>query len=219
MSGEGTEDLRIPPEALTLITQGINGALSELEELGLVGQAGMGRGFGSMAMGGLELGDDGLTETFRSFCERWEWGVRALVQEGNDFALRAGLSAGIVYREDQYVQGGFKVLANSAMGNPHATEDEVTGMSWGDLADHTMYAHADFSAESFQKADADIKQSVKDAGRDMSDSKLTPFGLSLSVAGSATGQDEAVDQWRDREFGPSPEARAEQRARNGGDKG
>ncbi|MEU3502664.1 hypothetical protein ABZ726_18520 [Streptomyces hundungensis] len=219
MSGEGSEDLRIPPEALTLITQGINGALSELEELGLVGQAGMGRGFGSLAMSGLELGDDGLTETFTSFCERWEWGVRALVQEGNDFALKAGLSAGIVYREDQYVQGGFKVLANSAMGNPHATEDQVTGMSWGDLADHNMYAHADFSAESFRKADAEIEQSAKDAGRDYSDSKLNPFGLALSVTGSATGQDEAVDQWREKEFGPSPEERAAQQGGNGGGKG
>uniref|UniRef100_A0AAU2V4I3 Uncharacterized protein n=1 Tax=Streptomyces sp. NBC_00003 TaxID=2903608 RepID=A0AAU2V4I3_9ACTN len=215
MSGGGDGDLRVPPEAMALITQGISGALGELKELGLIGEAGMGRGFDSMAMSALELGHDGLAETFKSFCERWEWGVRALVHEGNDFALKAGLSAGILYEEDQYIQGGFKVLANSAMGNPHATEDQVTGMSWGDLARNNAYAHADFSPESFQKADADIRQSVKDAGRDLSDSKLNPFGLALSVS----GQDEAVDQWREKEFGPSPEERAKQQGANGGGKG
>ncbi|WP_406507254.1 hypothetical protein [Streptomyces sp. NBC_00212] len=215
MSGGGDGDLRVPPEAMALITQGINGALSELKELGLIGEAGMGRGFDSMAMSGLELGDDGLTETFKSFCERWEWGVRALVQEGNGFALKAGLSAGIMYEEDQYIQGGFKVLANSAMGNPHATEDQVTGMSWGDLVDNNMYAHADFSPESFQKADADIWQSMKDAGRDVTDSKLNPLVLGVE----ASGQGDALAQWRDDEFGPSPEERAKQQGTNGGGQG
>lgn len=76
------------------IAKGLTAALGELKELGMVGEAGAGRGFGDIALSGLELGAEGLTGTFGSFCERWEWGVRSLIQEGNLFALKTGLAAG-----------------------------------------------------------------------------------------------------------------------------
>lgn len=68
-------------------------ALGEPKELGMVGQAGQGRGFGEIALSGLELGEEGLTEEFISFPEHWEWGVRSLISEGNGFAVRTDLSA------------------------------------------------------------------------------------------------------------------------------
>ncbi|KMS66159.1 hypothetical protein ACZ91_69260, partial [Streptomyces regensis] len=81
---------------------GLTEALGELKELGMVGEAGAGRGFSDIALSGLELGHQGLTDEFKSFCERWEWGVRSLINEGNGFAVKTGLAAGTYYETDQY---------------------------------------------------------------------------------------------------------------------
>ncbi|WP_422095789.1 MULTISPECIES: hypothetical protein [unclassified Streptomyces] len=80
-TGDGGKDLKT--DGLGLIAKGLTEALSELKELGMVGTAGAGRGFGDLALSGLELGHEGLTGEFKSFCERWEWGVRSLINEGN----------------------------------------------------------------------------------------------------------------------------------------
>ncbi|EFL15241.1 hypothetical protein [Streptomyces sp. C] len=104
MSGDGS-DLDVSKQALGQIADGITKTLAELKELGMVGTASMGRGFSDLSLSGLETGHDGLTSSFNAFCERWEWGVRALVQQGNDFAANVGLSAGLVHEQDQYIQG------------------------------------------------------------------------------------------------------------------
>ncbi|MDN3265918.1 hypothetical protein QWJ26_40310 [Streptomyces sp. CSDS2] len=129
MTGGGGKDLAT--QGLDLIAKGLTEALGELRELGMAGEAGAGRGFGDVALSGLELGHEGLTGEFTSFCERWEWGVRALVAEGNAFAQRAGLAAGTYYETDQYVKGAFKVAVNASVGNPYASEEEVQKMGWG----------------------------------------------------------------------------------------
>ena len=49
-------DLAAPKDSLALITKGINGALGELKELGMVGEAGMGRGFSEVALTGMQSG-------------------------------------------------------------------------------------------------------------------------------------------------------------------
>ncbi|MGY4963973.1 polymorphic toxin type 30 domain-containing protein [Streptomyces sp. 900105245] len=86
MSG-GDKDLQT--DGLALIAKGLTDALGELKELGMVGSAGAGRGFSDIALSGMELGHEGLTGEFTSFCERWEWGVRSLVDEtGNTVRLR-----------------------------------------------------------------------------------------------------------------------------------
>lgn len=165
MSGGGGKDLSA--EGLALIAQGLTAALGELEELGMVGEAGAGRGFSDIALSGLELGHEGLTGEFTSFCERWEWGVRALVVEGNGFALRTGLSAGTYYETEQYVEGSFKVVANAAVGNPYASEEDVQNMGWGDIATSGAYGGVDYSKESFDRAAPNSAQGWKDAGRDV----------------------------------------------------
>jgi len=92
----------------------------------MVGTAGAGRGFGDIALSGLELGHEGLTETFSSFCE---------------------------YETDQYVEGTLKVVTNAAIGNPYASEDEVTQMGWGGIAGSGVYGgDVDYSKESFDQA-------------------------------------------------------------------
>ncbi|MEV5545517.1 hypothetical protein AB0L35_05150 [Streptomyces sp. NPDC052309] len=211
MSGGDGKDLQA--EGLGLITQGITLTLEELRELGMVGQAGAGRGFSDIALSGLELGHEGLTSAFTSFCERWEWGVRALVIEGNNFAAGVGLAAGTLYETDQYVEGALKVGANSLVGNPYATEEEITGKSWTQLGRDTAnaYLNPDYSKESFDQALANSKQGWMDAGRDvMTSDTMMPPGMSPRDVSRDLGiTDEQYERALDETFGPSPEERAQ----------
>lgn len=210
LMGAGAPDLKT--EGMDLVAKGLTDALSELKELGMVGMAGAGRGFGDIALNGLDLGHEGLTETFGSFCERWEWGVRSLINEGNGFAIKTGLAAGTLYETEQYVEGSFKVVANAAIGNPYATEDEVTQMGWGDIAESGVWGgNVDYSQESWDRAGENIRQGWKDAGRDvMTSNTVGPLGLNPQNLHEQFGVSDAeYNQMLDNTFGPSPEARAE----------
>ncbi|MFE7136739.1 hypothetical protein ACFVAG_03215 [Streptomyces sp. NPDC057644] len=208
MNGGG-EDLRT--QGLNLIAKGLTEALGELKELGMVGQAGQGRGFSEIALSGLELGEEGLTQEFSSFCERWEWGVRSLISEGNGIAAATGLSAGSFYENEKYIEGTFKVVTNAAIGNPYASEDEVTQQGWKDIATSGAYGGVDYSRESWDRAGENIEQGWKDAGRDVMTSRtIGPMGLSPENLREGMGVSDAeYDRMLDDTFGPSPEARAE----------
>lgn len=206
MSGDGA-DLDVSKQALGQIAQGITQTLAELKELGMVGTASMGRGFSDLALSGMESGHDGLTASLGSFCERWEWGVRSLVQQGNDFAAKVGLSAGALHEQDQYIQGSFKVLVNAGMGNPYASEDDITGKGWGGvLADnpYTQVRDADYSAESFERADENIKEAWKGAVRDVNGSDTLLHNQILDATGLRDDMDRVVDGM----VGPAPEPQA-----------
>jgi len=210
LSGSGEPDLKAV--GLDLIAKGLTEALGELKELGMVGMAGAGRGFGDLSLSGLELGHEGLTDTFGSFCERWEWGVRSLINEGNGFAVKTGLAAGTLHETEEYVGGTFKVVTNSLIGNPYASEDEVTRMGWGDIATSGVFSgEVDYSQESFDRAGENIKQGWKDAGRDVMTSKTVgPLGLNPENLHDTFGVSDAeYDKMLDDTFGPSPEARAQ----------
>ncbi|MET9453113.1 hypothetical protein [Streptomyces cinerochromogenes] len=207
-------------QGLGLIAKGLTDALGELKELGMVGEAGAGRGFSDIALSGLELGHEGLTGEFTSFCERWEWGVRSLINEGNGFAEKTGLAAGTYYETDKYVEGTVKIVENAAVGNPYASEEEVEKMGYGDIAKSGAYGgDVDYSKESFEQAWANSKQGWKDAGRDvMTSHTIGPVpGMNPENMHSALGMsDKEYDQMLDDTFGPSPEARAEAAAEQQG---
>lgn len=169
---EEKPDLAAPAGALELIAKGINGAHAELKELGMIGEASTGRGFSDLALSGLELGHAGLTEQFKTFCERWEWGVRALMQRGNGFASAVGLSAGAIHEQERYVKDAFKIGVNSLNGNPHLTEDEVKNMRWDDIKSQTAFDNPDYSAESMREAHAEVKQTWQDTTYDVEDGLL-----------------------------------------------
>jgi hypothetical protein len=111
------------------------------------------------------------------------------------------------------------------MGNPNASEDEITQMSWGELAQNNALAHADYSKESFDQALQNSEQGWKDAGRDvMTSHTLGPMGLNPENLHSAFGvSDSEYNQVLDDTFGPSPEERAQaaaqQQAQQGGSGG
>ncbi|MFF5535860.1 hypothetical protein ACFY71_25820 [Streptomyces cinerochromogenes] len=155
-------------QGLGLIAKGLTDALGELKELGGFGTSGAGRGFAEIALSGLELGHEGLTGDFKSFCERWEWGVRSLVNEGNGFAEKTGLAAGTYYETDKYVEGTVKVVENAAVGNPYASEQDVEKMGYGDIAKSGAYGgDVDYSKESFDQAWANSKKGWKQAADDV----------------------------------------------------
>ncbi|MFE8942544.1 hypothetical protein [Streptomyces sp. NPDC007856] len=199
------------------IAQGLTLALGELKDLGMVGMAGAGRGFSQLELSGLELGDETLTGTFHSFCERWEWGVRSLINEGNALAVKTGMSAGTYYETDQYVGGTMKIGLNSLIGNPHASEDEVTKEGWGEIA--TQDLHPDYSKQSFERAYDNSLQGWKDAGRDVMTSHITGMpGINPADMHGAFGvSDSQYNKFLDDTFGPSPEERA--RMQQGGSEG
>ncbi|MFD7971916.1 hypothetical protein [Streptomyces clavifer] len=171
MSGESA-DLQAPAAALAAIAKGIDLAHAELKELGFIGQASTGRGFSDLALSGLELGHGGLTSEFETFCDRWEWGVRALTQKGNGFALGVGLSAGSFAEQEQYIKDSFKVGVNSLNGNPHLSEDEVKTMSWDTISRQTAYDNPDWSWESMTEAHGEVKQTWQDTAYDAEDAAL-----------------------------------------------
>ncbi|QXE38147.1 hypothetical protein KQY30_31875 [Streptomyces sp. GMY02] len=204
----GFGDLRFDEESVRRITEGLRAAVGELREVGTGTGAVLGKGFSELAMTGMEAGHRGLSVEFEDFCERWEWGVRALVQDANTIASTLGLAAGLVWEEDQYIQGTFKVAVNAAVGNPHASEEEITGQGWGDVLTPD-YLSPDYSAESFQRAGDEALQTWRDTGRTV----LTEGqgGRQSRILNDLLGVDEqSWDQALDDTFGPSPEERAQQ---------
>ncbi|MFJ6047373.1 hypothetical protein [Streptomyces sp. NPDC092307] len=203
MSGDGA-DVDVSKQALGQIAKGITDTLGELEELGMVGSASMGRGFSDLALSGMESGNDALTASMKTFCERWEWGVRALVQQGNRFAFDVGLSAGVMHEQDQYIQGSFKVLTNSAMGNPYASEKDVIEKDWGEVLSDNAYTQirdADYSEESFDRARENSKEAWKGAVRDVNSSDVFLGNQIIDATGLRDEVDGAVDDW----VGPAPQ--------------
>ncbi|MGW7526118.1 hypothetical protein [Streptomyces sp. NPDC054783] len=202
-SAGGAPDLRVI--GLALIADGIDRALGELGKLGLVddaGRSGTGRGFTDLEVDGMTIGDEAVGAVFHSFCERWEWGVRALIDEGNAFAAAVGLAAGTMYQTDQTVKNSLKVGLNSLTGNPYASEQQIDQESWGQLAT-PGWLHPDYSEKSFQDGLAVSEQTLKGMGRDLATAETVP---GVEVAPTLAGMDQ--DQYNaavDATFGPQQE--------------
>ncbi|MEU2513818.1 hypothetical protein [Streptomyces syringium] len=160
-------DLKAHAQDLALITKGLTDALSELGELSPMGGAAAGRGFEDIALTGLELGHAGLAARFKEFCERWEWGVRTLVHDGNEFARRVGLSAGTYYEQDKYAAGTMKVAGAAFGANPNLTDEQVENMSWDEIRANGNFADVDYSGKSFEKSWDHAKETWDGVAKDM----------------------------------------------------
>ncbi|MEV4680839.1 hypothetical protein [Streptomyces kurssanovii] len=214
MMGSGAEDLGVDRHSVQRITHGLRAAVSELREVGTGTGSVLGKGFSELAMTGMEVGHYDLSVDFEDYAERWEWGVRALVQDANAIAAKLGLAAGLIWEEDQYVQGTFKIVVNAGVGNPHASEDEIVSQNWGDVFTPD-YLDPDYSPESFQRAGDEAAQTWKDTGRAL----LTEGngGRRTSALNDLIGIDqEDFDRAVDDTFGPSPEERARQQQGDAG---
>ncbi|MEU3189910.1 hypothetical protein ABZ686_04565 [Streptomyces sp. NPDC006992] len=207
--GKSSDGVHWNKESLDLVEKGLKGAIDELKASGGSATGALqGAGFEELSLTGMEMGHYSLSVDFEDFCERWEWGVRALVQNANALAQKLGLSAGMAHEEDQYRAGTLKIAMNSALytGNPHATEEEVVKQGYGDILTPDA---PDYSKESWEKAGQDIKQDWQDTGRELSSKGRG--GMYMDLAQKATGiSDEQVEAKQDEWFGPSPEERATQ---------
>lgn len=164
----GGDGYQLEPEAFEQLTKGIRAATAELKELGFDVEAQLGRGFDKLSLDSMECGDDGLATVLESFCDRWGWGVRSLMQDANEFSKKLGLTAGIYYEQEQYVSDALKQTVNAAMGDPTKTAEQLHKTSWGDvLGDNpiTQVKNADFDPMSEESMKS--RQKVVDAANQL----------------------------------------------------
>ena len=174
-------DQQVDPAALKRAAKGLNDTVGELSSLGFAETGEVGRGFSVIELSGLELGHAGLTAALQQFGARWSWGVRALVHDGDEFADRLHLAAGLSYDNDQYVQGTFKDLVSDGMGSPDASDEQVEKASWQQVWHDnplTQVEHPE-SAQAEAQALSHAGQSAVAEGKDMAAS--SPLGLLSSA--------------------------------------
>ncbi|MFC4951231.1 hypothetical protein [Pseudonocardia sp. GCM10023141] len=155
---------RTAPEALTEAALGIQDALAELGEVGTVGMAAAGRGITQLALDEATLGDAAVVGAFNGFCERWDWGVRGLVQAGQKIV--DGLNdSGVAYLQAENGAAGLmKRALFDLSGNPMGDSAAASTLNWEDA----LTTGPDYSAQSFADAGDHIgstwSSTVADAG-------------------------------------------------------
>jgi hypothetical protein len=163
--------------ALRETAQGISDTIGALGKLGFVEEAGVGRGFSGLALSGLQIGDAGLQGAFSGFCDRWSWGVRSLVQDGNEIAARLGLNAGVYADAEQYVAGVLKDVTDAAVGDPHLSDAQAAQGSWAQAEGVASSRRPDdFSAAAWRQAGTQIGQTWQTEGRDILGGPMGPAG-------------------------------------------
>lgn len=200
MSGAGYE---VSPSALQETAKGIDDTIGHLKDLGIEGTADAGRGFSQMSLRGMQVGHQGLEGAFNDFLDRWSWGVRTLVQDGNQIAIQLHLNAGAYYDAEQYASGTFKDLTSDVMGDPHKSDEQIEQESWAQVgADNPIndIAHPDFSASSYARANQDMDTTWKSEAHDLVNG---PLGANQTLA-EATGMGTQLSEVEDRAFGPAP---------------
>jgi hypothetical protein len=154
--------------ALRETAQGINDTIGALEQLGFTEEAEVGRGFSGLSLSGLQVGDAGLQSAFSGFCDRWSWGVRTLVQDGNQIAQRLGLTAGAYSDAEQTVIGSVKDLVDAGLGDPHLSDSQVAQGSWAQAEGVAPGQQPnDFSGQAWQQAGSQMGQTWQAEGHDI----------------------------------------------------
>jgi hypothetical protein len=186
--------------ALSETAQGINNTIGALKGLGFDETAEVGRGFSGLALSGLQAGDAGLQQALGGFCDRWSWGVRTLVQDGNQFAARLGLSAGVYADTEKYLVGVAKNVTDALVGDPHMTDAQAAQASWSQDAAAVTGAQTPEGSMTWAQAGSAAAQQWKAVGR----AELNGMdGLNRDIA-DATGNGGRLDQLQNQLFGPPP---------------
>lgn len=149
------EGLEVDPAALEKTAHGITGMIDALGEVGLKETASSGRGLAMLALSALEAGKASVQSEFETYTERWSWGVRALVQAGNEIASALGLAAGRYHAMEAKGVEMFKVMWTDVAGNPYLSREQVGQRDWGATLSDNGFNHvrnADYSRESFDHA-------------------------------------------------------------------
>ncbi|MGW3545292.1 hypothetical protein ACWDNI_32765 [Nocardia niigatensis] len=148
-----TDELNVDPAVLTQAANGINSIIGGLSDLGIKETGAMGRGFALLALSPLQAGKASVQSTFETFCNRWSWGVRSLVQSANTMAQAVGLAAGRYQMMDEQAKDALKEVYSHLFSDPYLTKDQIDKRSLSEtLSDNGFNAlmHPDYSAQSFQ---------------------------------------------------------------------
>lgn len=150
-------------EALGQAEKGVRDAVAELNEMaggGIAGEADGGAdGRGLMDflvaedLSAESVGHAELAAALMSFVDRWEWGVKFLVEDGHDAADALRDTRSTYEKAEDAAATAVKRVAHIAAGNPleeaTAWDDKNAGQLWGELA-------PDYSVESAAKANENI---------------------------------------------------------------
>ncbi|WP_245551055.1 hypothetical protein [Nocardia niigatensis] len=145
--------MKVDPAVLTQAANGINSIIGGLSDLGIKETGAMGRGFALLALSPLQAGKASVQSTFETFCNRWSWGVRSLVQSANTMAQAVGLAAGRYQMMDEQAKDALKEVYSHLFSDPYLTKDQIDKRSLSEtLSDNGFNAlmHPDYSAQSFQ---------------------------------------------------------------------
>jgi hypothetical protein len=153
--------------ALAETAKGLNDLIGALSGLGLDETGEVGRGFSGLALSGLEAGDTDLASAFGDFCDRWSWGVRTLVQDGNQFAVRLGLSAGVYSDVENQITGAAKDVVVAVAGDPHMTDRQAAAASWSQDAAMVTGAHTQGGDMTWSQAGDAMQQQWQGVGTDV----------------------------------------------------
>ena len=152
--------------ALAETAKGLNDVIGALSGLGLNETGEVGRGFSELALTGLEAGDSDLASAFGDFCDRWSWGVRTLVQDGNQFAVRLGLSAGMYNDVENQLTGAAKDVVVAVAGDPHVTDGQAAAASWSTDAAMVTGAQTQGGEMTWGQAGQAVQQQWQAVGTD-----------------------------------------------------
>lgn len=172
----GVKVLGVDPDTLKQAATGINGVIEGISS-GMMGsyQGQLGRGFGDLAMTGLEASHPDVQSGFANFTNRWEWGTRALITVASEIGAALDLGAGRYELQEKYFNDAAKDMVNDLAGDPSLQKESVRDadgniivrgtddMSWGGMVDYNVnrLAHPDWSAESFDAVNEQIDQNLQ----------------------------------------------------------
>lgn len=183
--------VRADPAALKQAADGINGVIAGLSGAPVIGSyAGQtGRGFNDLELTGRQMSHGSAKSAMDDFCERWEWGMRALVQTANDIAHKLHLGAGMYEEQDRYTANALKDFANDLVGDPSLQKESVRDADGTIVVKGTDDMSADelFEYNRDRLTHPDVSKESFDAVREQIDANVDAIKNDLPQAGTNLG--------------------------------
>lgn len=138
----GHEAFGVDLAALGQAEQGVRDAVAE------IGEEGMGMK-DRVSEGAMSVGHDGLAKALGNFGDRWEWGVRFLVDDGVDTADALSDTRAWYQTVDDQAVGLLKDALQVGFGDPHGNPGDYSDKSWSEIGtdlnpDYSLNSGAEF---------------------------------------------------------------------------
>lgn len=150
--------------ALAETAKGLTGAIDALKSVGITEDAEVGMGFSNLALSASQAG--AVAQSLSSFCQKWNWGVTGMVQDGYEFGSRLGLSVSLYNDAETQAEGSVKQLVASVAGDPYMSSAQAAKSSWSQDAAIVTGAKTPGQNTTAQQAEQQIKQQWSAVGHD-----------------------------------------------------